>query len=348
MMARTPRGAGRPGGVIEGIVSMRRTLSGGIAVLTMVGAGLTAWAPTASALELRGASADCVSGAGASSAKVADGGSLAADPNRLTSRQVEAREVSLNKQLAKRGLNRSTTSRLANGSVRVPVYVHVIRKNDGSGNTTNREVDRQITVLNRAFSGRTSSASVNTPFRFRLKDVDRTNNTDYYNWSISDDDRPAKRELHRGGFRALNLYVASLEDGLLGYATFPTTNNKLIKRDGVVLTKESLPGGAFGPYSRGDTATHEVGHWLNLYHTFQGGCSDPGDYVADTPRQRAGNNVFVCDPTLNTCGNNVGENALRDPVHNFLNYTDDNCIDRFSRGQEDRMEISYLAYRKGR
>jgi len=325
---------------------MRRSVWGGVAALALVGAGLTAGATGASAAVLVGGGADECTPSAASGAKVADGSSIKSDPNALSERQVAAREADLSKQLAKLGYDKSSSPRLDDGSQRIKTIVHVIRRDDGSGNTTNKQVRRQMRVLNDAFSGDTARKSENTPFRFRLKDIQRTNNTDWYNWDIRDDDAEAKGALHRGGFRTLNLYVTELDGGLLGYATFPTANDKRLFRDGIVVTKESLPGNG-GPYGRGDTGTHEAGHWLNLYHTFQGGCSDPGDYVVDTPRQRAGNNVFKCNPDLNTCGNNNGSEALRDPVHNFMNYTDDKCLDRFSRGQEDRMELSWLAFRKG-
>ncbi len=114
--------------------------------------------------------------------------------------------------------------------------------------------------------------------------------------------------------------------------------------DGMVLLNGSVPGGNanFGPgavYNKGDTATHEIGHWLNLYHTFQGSCSRLNDYVTDTSRQFGGNNIFVCDPTLNTCPP-FGATSL-DPVANFMNYVDDPCMDQFTRGQRERMDTAW-------
>ena len=79
-----------------------------------------------------------------------------------------------------------------------------------------------------------------------------------------------KKELRVGGANVLNMYVGNIEEGLLGWATYP--ERKLKSYDGVVILGESMPGGTAVPYNEGDTATHEVGHWLNLLHTFDQGC----------------------------------------------------------------------------
>ena len=107
-----------------------------------------------------------------------------------------------------------------------------------------------------------------------------------------------------------------------------------------MLLNDSLPGGSASPYNLGDTATHEVGHWLGLYHTFQGGCRPPGDYVTDTPYQANGDNIFECEESLNTC-----RQPGRDPVHNFMSYGDDLCLDRFSQGQAVRMTLIWKLFR---
>ncbi|MBA3720523.1 MAG: hypothetical protein H0W95_09625, partial [Nocardioidaceae bacterium] len=127
------------------------------------------------------------------------------------------------------------------GTIRVPTRVHVIRRNNASGGVSNAQVDAQMQVLNRSFRGDTSPDAAPTRFRFVLKSVDRTNNTDWHEWTYRDDDRPAKRALHQGGTKTLNLYTASLRPGLLGYAFFPVPTPAFV--DGVVLLNESLPGG---------------------------------------------------------------------------------------------------------
>ena len=113
--------------------------------------------------------------------------------------------------------------------------------------------------------------------------------------------------------------------------------------DGLVILNESMPGGKARPYNGGDTATHEIGHWLGLYHTFEGGCGGAGDHVDDTPAQLDGENVFYCNESDDTC-----TATGKDPVHNFMSYGDDACLDRFTPGQSDRQVWSWLAFRQGK
>ena len=152
-------------------------------------------------------------------------------------------------------------------------------------------------------------------------------------------ERDMKAALHEGDSRTLNVYSADIGGGLLGWAYFPKGyNNGRDYIDGVVLLDESMPGGTAGKYAEGDTLVHEVGHWLMLEHTFAHGCSAAGDFVADTPREAAPN--FNCPVGADSC-----TAPGLDPIHNFMDYTQDSCMNMFTKGQAERMSDAWRAFR---
>jgi hypothetical protein len=219
------------------------------------------------------------------------------------------------------------------GTIRV--HVHVIDKGNGiaNGDVPLQQINRQIDVLDAAYAP--------TGWSFTLASVDRTTDPAWYRMDIgSREERDAKMTLRRGGADDLNIYTANLGGGLLGWATFPSSYARRPWDDGVVILYSSLPGGDAAPYDEGDTATHEVGHWMGLYHTFQGGCSDRNDRVDDTPAERSP--AFGCPVARDSCAATGA-----DPIRNFMDYTDDACMDQFTPGQDARMDRQFTAYRAG-
>jgi hypothetical protein len=261
----------------------------------------------------------------------------AKDANELTETQVRANEAALSRALAAKGLSKnargqaveSGSTAAAFATATIPVYFHVIT--DGTnGKVTSSQINQQITVLNNAYAS--------SGFAFSLAGTDTTVNSRWYTGlkSGSKAEKDMKKALRKGDMGDLNIYTARLGGSLLGWATFPKTAYDTY--DGVVVLDQSLPGGNAAPYNLGDTATHEVGHWMNLYHTFQGGCTGSGDAVSDTPAEASA--AFGCPTGRDTC-----TAPGTDPIKNFMDYTDDSCMNTFSVGQATRMQNAYVAYR---
>ncbi len=215
----------------------------------------------------------------------------------------------------------------------VNVYWHTIYSGS-TGALTTSDVAAQMTVLNNAFSG--------TGWSFTLVATDNTSNSTWFDGCATGAYEDAmKAALHTGTADDLNIYSCNPSGGLLGWATFPQYYASAPTDDGVVLLYSSLPGGTATPYDLGDTGTHEVGHWMGLYHTFQGGCSKTGDSVSDTPGERTAN--YGCPTGTDTCSS-----TGVDPITNFMDYTDDSCMTSFSSGQDTRMDSMFSAYRYGK
>ena len=228
--------------------------------------------------------------------------------------------------------------------VTIPVWVHVINKGSGfaNGDVPEDMIRRQIRVLDDSYSGRTGGAG--SGFDFQLAGITRTTNRDWFETMALDFEveLEAKTALKRGGPETLNIYT--IDGGpYLGFAYYPDIllYPQFAVLDGVVLDWRSLPGGTFEIYSEGDTAPHEVGHWLALYHTFENKCSAKGDFVADTPAEFSP--AFFCPVGRDTCAG-AAKPGL-DPIFNFMDYTQDSCMFMFTPGQVTRMQAAWAAFR---
>ncbi|KAJ3096692.1 hypothetical protein HDU96_000684 [Phlyctochytrium bullatum] len=193
----------------------------------------------------------------------------------------------------------------------IDVFFHVVSDTTGVGRVNSSAVNAQIDVLN---------ADFRNIYNFRLAGLDYTANTDWFTKAGpgSAQQTAMKSQLRRGTKAALNVYTVGFTQGtgagLLGYATFPWfLSRNGLSDDGVVILYSSLPGGSTPNYNLGKTLTHEIGHWLGLYHTFEGGCAGSGDFVSDTPAQASASKG--CPVGRDSCpGGGV------DPINNFMDY----------------------------
>jgi hypothetical protein len=223
--------------------------------------------------------------------------------------------------------------------VTINVYFHVIRSSGGAGAVSSQQINQQIDILDDAFAGTAN---------FVLAGTTTTINDEWFAMDYgSPAEREAKQALRVGTAVDLNIYTANPGSSLLGWATFPSSYKGSPANDGVVVLYSSLPGGGAEPYDEGDTATHEVGHWLGLYHTFQGGCGGPkntnkqGDLIADTPSSASP--TFGCPMSRDSCAS-----PGQDPIENFMDYTDDACMFEFTTEQYSRAQAQFAKYRYGK
>jgi len=222
------------------------------------------------------------------------------------------------------------TSPIQRDIVNVQVAFHVIHSLSGNGNISDLMIYNQINVLNEAYE--------QYNIIFTLSSIDRTANDNWFS-DMESYEQQYKQQLNIDPAHHLNIYTGNMP-GLLGWSYMPYSWSESYYMHGVCLSYTCLPGGTY-PYNLGRTASHEVGHYLGLLHTFDNGCNAPGDYVNDTPYQDDGNNIYTCNPNLDTCPNQLGT----DPVHNYMNYVDDACLTEFTNGQSERMDEMIAQYR---
>lgn len=226
------------------------------------------------------------------------------------------------------------------GSITIPVVINILE--DPNHPVTQAHIDSQIDILNEDYNNNNSNtANVPTEFAdlvvdadisFVLADVVRKPSTKS-TWGTND----AMKSSSQGGIDAtdpsthLNIWVCEIGGGILGYAQFPGGS---LATDGVVIGSDYFgENEAGGEYGHGRTATHEVGHWLNLRHIWGDGRCRQDDFVDDTPSSDRANYGCPTYPTYH-CKSN-------DMTMNYMDYTNDNCMYMFTPGQNDRMRALF-------
>lgn len=229
---------------------------------------------------------------------------------------------------------------LSNGIIEIPVVANVLYKTT-SQNVSNTQIQTQIDVLNNDFSATNSDYNLTSAYnsvksgdigvRFVLDAVIRKK-TNKKNWQLND----GMKKSSQGGINPtspttkLNMWVCNLSSGYLGYAQFPGGSSAT---DGVVIDDNAFGtiGSATAPFHKGRTATHEVGHWMNLRHIW-GDATCGNDQVGDTPLHNTANYGCPAAGHRSTCTGTPVEMTM-----NYMDYTDDACMYMFSSGQKTRM-----------
>lgn len=229
---------------------------------------------------------------------------------------------------------------LSNGVIEIPVVVNVLYKT-AAQNISLTQIQSQITALNNDFQALNSDYN-NTPsffqptrsgnfgIQFVLETVNRKSTTKT-SWSTNN----AMKFNSQGGINAtspttkLNIWVCNMGNGILGYAQFPGGASST---DGVVIDDNAFGtvGTVTSPFNKGRTATHEVGHWLNLRHIW-GDATCGSDLVSDTPQHNTANYGCPTYPHLSTCTGTPVEMTM-----NYMDYTNDACMYMFTQGQKTR------------
>jgi hypothetical protein len=239
------------------------------------------------------------------------------------------------------------TNRLVNGKVVIPVVVNVLYRT-AAENISDALIQSQIDVLNQDFTATNpdfsstpaefAGVAANIDITFELKQVIRKSTTKT-SWGTNDVMKNAKR----GGIaptspsNTLNLWACTIGGGILGYAQFP---GGTLATDGVVIDSKyfgvSSNSGASYPYNLGRTASHEVGHWMNLRHIW-GDANCGSDLVSDTPTAQTSNFGVPAYPHVSTC-----LPAHNEMTMNYMDYTDDRGMYMFTNGQKSRMSALFV------
>ncbi|KAL4898439.1 hypothetical protein BDV59DRAFT_197348 [Aspergillus ambiguus] len=252
----------------------------------------------------------------------------------------------------------STESRKIETPIEIDTWFHIVSTPANAGLVTDEMIKGQLSALQNAYQGAQIS--------YRLQGVTRHVNE---SWARNTDELGMKTALRRGSYRTLNVYfhtdlehsgsgaargaaaAAAAGEKVLGFCSLPdpgvnaSSPRAAYVKDGCDILGHTMPGGPIPHYSRGGTAIHEIGHWNGLLHVFEGdSCQEgaDGDYIADTPQQ--GSSTEGCPGQKNSCPELPGE----DSIHNYMDYSSDDCYEAFTPGQLERMRYMWGAMREGK
>ena len=214
----------------------------------------------------------------------------------------------------------------------------IVMHNNNKGKVERAQIEKQVAVMDEGFSGAQSGGvQPDTGARFKLESVQYVNNAAYYQ----------KCERNAGKIQKAYvkepekyLYVIVCHLDYLGASSLPEDYAESSNNHYIQLLDTTLPGGSDVGFNLGDTLVHEVGHYFGLEHTFEKGCKGQGDYVSDTPAVKVANEECTA---VDSCPGKPGMDA----IENFMDYTPDTCMDRFSPGQVWRIRMQLSEHKPG-
>lgn len=277
----------------------------------------------------------------------------------------EASESTIQEHIGRR----NSAMRVSADIITIPVVVHIVHNQKdnriGGANNTNisdEQVQSQIDVLNEDYANKsgykgfyTDSLAVDTGIRFRLVGIVRKYNEKGQYSAYTDDVTLANISPPWPTNRYLNIWVCPLSSLFLGVAQFPVINEINKQTDGLAQADDNVtdpltdgviidsryfgrnsPAITSSVYNLGRTTTHEVGHWLGLFHIWGTSASGCGtDYCEDTPRAREANEStdLTCSPRYSNCYGQPSRNM----IENYMDYSPDRCMSIFTQDQKNRM-----------
>ncbi|KAF9885436.1 Cell cycle control protein [Aspergillus nanangensis] len=254
-------------------------------------------------------------------------------------------------------------NRIAETPIVIDTWFHILSDEIHAGLVSDEMVTNQINTLQDAYQ--------DALITYKLRGITRQVNA---SWARNEDEMAMKNALRKGSYSTLNVYFHTdlqSQDGdgapqtarsdarsdaggrqrVLGFCTLPDPSisrsslRAAYAKDGCNVLAQTMPGGPLDHYNRGGTAVHEIGHWNGLLHIFEGeSCSpdNPGDYISDTPQQSKP--TEGCPSSKDSCPDNPGMDA----IHNYMDYSSDDCYESFTPDQLDRMRHMWSAMRDGK